>query len=79
MLSAMIARAQLDALIDNLDQEVPALLLATACQDCHLGAFAARADDIRGQAAPEDRVHAFTRLEAVAQRHGLVEPTDGAH
>ena len=70
-------RAELDALIRDLDRQVPKLIAAPVEEADRIAAFAEHADNIMDAAAPEDRGYAFTALEAIALRHGLVLPAKG--
>lgn len=73
----MKTRPELDALILELDQQVPKLIAAPVEEADRIAAFAGHADDILDAAAPEDRGYAFKALEAIALRHGLVLPAKG--
>lgn len=77
MMRRMASRTELDALMTDLERQVPKLIDAIPVE-FHLEAWAQHADEILEQAGAEDHAYVFDCLEAMALRNGLIVGTFGS-
>jgi hypothetical protein len=66
------SRAQLDAMIDKLDADLPDLIADNIDDEEFWHAFSRRTDAIASVAAPEDHSHVHGRVDQMLVEHGVV-------
>ncbi|MBS0457264.1 MAG: hypothetical protein JSS44_08055 [Proteobacteria bacterium] len=65
------SRSELDSILDELEQELPALLKDTEDQEDFLMAFTALSDAIEDSVDPEDLPYVRQRIDAMLAKHGV--------
>lgn len=68
--------AQLDQMLDALDDSVPRLVTSKPAPGDFWASFMSMADAIRKRAEPGDRSWVCDRLDAIQVKHHLVPPAD---
>jgi len=71
-----VSRAQLEQMLDALDESVPRLVRNKSLPGDFWTGFTSMAQAIQDRASPEDRAWICDRLEAIQQKHHLVPPPD---
>ena len=68
--------AQLDQMLDALDQSVPQLVQDNPAPEAFWDSFARMANAIQDNAEPGERAWVCDRLDAIQVKHHLVPPAD---
>jgi hypothetical protein len=70
------SHAQLEQMLDALDESVPRLVLSKPAPEDFWASFQAMAQAIQDRAQPSDRAWVCDRLDAIQVKHQLVPPAD---
>lgn len=71
-----ISRAQLEQMLDMLDDSIPRLVQNKSTPADFWASFTSMAQAIQERAPPEQRAWACERLDAIQVKHQLVPPPD---
>jgi hypothetical protein len=67
-------RAELDAMLDELDRDLQMLVMDDTCPEDLWRVFAAQADAIESAAGPDDLAHVRARMNDILAKQGISAP-----